>query len=521
MVPDIVVKPAAALPVAAEKGTIQPGADGHPVFGEALRAACSESDAQARPSSGHARDSRRCQGDASSPAWWACARPVAKDSATAVDDPQVAEIDETPFDAPINGTTDAAPTEDDGSSAIDSGGALLAIGSQPIVEAQAAAPVLDAGIEIGASEDPGITTASESGGEAFTAEDVVSDSLPQATRSKLPAPSDVEADSARAADATDADRATEVAQSDASADVDRSVDERVETDAAHSAEASPQTTATRKVLDQPSLSSARQPDHKGSGEAAKPTVATETSVAAASSPTSQPSEVGSQTLPPAAAGEGAEPLQATTRDSSPMPADTGRSVLPDSSGSEAGQRQSEHGRSQQDQPELGWRPYVSPQSLAGRTTALSAPGLALLQGSDGILALMPAGAVPSLAQQARIPGDNLDELVQTMRVMVRGKVSEATVRLRPEHLGDVSVAVRVDGKVVTATVIAESAGVREWLQQHEETLRAGLQQQGLTLDRLIVQREARQEQREQPHPEARKSRARRGPGPQPRFEVTA
>jgi flagellar hook-length control protein FliK len=150
-------------------------------------------------------------------------------------------------------------------------------------------------------------------------------------------------------------------------------------------------------------------------------------------------------------------------------------------------------------------------------TALFAPGLALLQGSDGILSLMPAGDAPSLAMPARIPGENLDELVQTMRVMVRGNLSEATVRLRPEHLGDVSVSVRVDGKVVTATVIADSAGVREWLQQHEEALRAGLQQQGLTLDRLVVQREARQERREQPHPEARRSRPRRGQGSPPRF----
>ena len=108
-----------------------------------------------------------------------------------------------------------------------------------------------------------------------------------------------------------------------------------------------------------------------------------------------------------------------------------------------------------------------------------------------------------------------------MRVMVRGNVSEATLRLRPEHLGDVSVVVRVDGRVVTATVIAESAGVREWLQLHEEALRTGLQQQGLTLDRLVVQREARQERREQPHPDARRSRPRRGQDPQPRFEVSA
>jgi len=522
MVPDIIVKAFAAGPVAADKGTVPPAADGHPIFGEALRAACSESDAPVRPSSGRPRDARRGQGDASAAAWWACPRSAAAGSTTAVGDAEAAGVDQAPFVVPGNEATDAAPADDDGSSATDLAAALPAIEGQPIVEAQAARAVPEAGVETGDWEGPGVTTSCASDGEASTAEDVGADSQPQAAPSMPPVPSAVEADSAQASDATAIDRTTGVPQARAGADVNRPVEERIEADvqSMQSDESGDRSTAPRKMLDVPASSSAHQPvDARGGAEAPKTTVPTETSVAVTSSGTSLASEAGSQTLPLAAAAEGAESAPAAARESLPTPADAGHSVSPQSPGGGAGERQAEHGRSDQDQQEHLWRPYVSPYGLAGKTPALFAPGLALLQGSDGILTLMPAA--PALAQPAAIPAENLDQLVQTMRVMVRGNVSEATLRLRPEHLGDVSVVVRVDGRVVTATVIAESAGVREWLQLHEEALRTGLQQQGLTLDRLVVQREARQERREQPHPDARRSRPRRGQDPQPRFEVSA
>ena len=82
---------------------------------------------------------------------------------------------------------------------------------------------------------------------------------------------------------------------------------------------------------------------------------------------------------------------------------------------------------------------------------------------------------------------------------------EATVRLRPEYLGEVTIQLRVDGSGVSAIVRAESAGVRQWLQSQEQSIRGGLAEHGLELSRFVVdpddrqqtQRDAQQEAEEQ------------------------
>ena len=151
------------------------------------------------------------------------------------------------------------------------------------------------------------------------------------------------------------------------------------------------------------------------------------------------------------------------------------------------------------------------------------PAVAVIHASDGTFRLGPlSGAAPpaplASSLNAREQVENIDRLVQAMRVIVRDGISEATVRLRPEHLGEVSIAVRVEGRTVSATVHAESAEVREWLHLQEDTLRSALQGQGLSLERLVVQRDGRQDRREPP-PEQRRFRARRDESSTERFEV--
>jgi flagellar hook-length control protein FliK len=127
-----------------------------------------------------------------------------------------------------------------------------------------------------------------------------------------------------------------------------------------------------------------------------------------------------------------------------------------------------------------------------------------------------AGALSSDEQIA-----NIQQLVQTMRVMSRETVSTATLRLRPEHLGEVTIDVRVDGKSVSAIIHSESASVREWMQGQESTLRNGLSEHGLHLLKLQVERDGRQEQREgQQQPERRRPRARQHDTAQGTFEIT-
>jgi flagellar hook-length control protein FliK len=107
-----------------------------------------------------------------------------------------------------------------------------------------------------------------------------------------------------------------------------------------------------------------------------------------------------------------------------------------------------------------------------------------------------------------------------MRVFTRDGVSEATVYLRPDHLGPVRIVIRVEGKSVVATVHAESASVREWLESQEGALRAGLSEQGLDLDRLVVHRDPRHQHREPP-PDPPRLRPRRDTSTEERFVVSA
>lgn len=159
------------------------------------------------------------------------------------------------------------------------------------------------------------------------------------------------------------------------------------------------------------------------------------------------------------------------------------------------------------------------------TRSAAAALLTLVAGPDGALRLTPAAmaapVLPPLLQQDHTA--NIEQLVQTMRVMVKDQVTEATVHLRPQHFGEVSIQVRMDGKSVSAIIHTESSQVRDWMLGQEGTLRNGLSEQGLHLDRLVVQRDGRQDRRDhtQQQPERRRQRQRQQSDPQQTFELSA
>jgi len=96
------------------------------------------------------------------------------------------------------------------------------------------------------------------------------------------------------------------------------------------------------------------------------------------------------------------------------------------------------------------------------------------------------------------------QLVQSIRVQWSGGAGEARVRLRPEHLGEVVAIIKVEQGAVTATLQAERPDVRRWLEAHTQTLREGLVEHGLKLDRLVVLTEpARGDTRDDPQGRAR------------------
>ncbi len=98
------------------------------------------------------------------------------------------------------------------------------------------------------------------------------------------------------------------------------------------------------------------------------------------------------------------------------------------------------------------------------------------------------------------------QLIQTLRMQFKDGIGDAVLHLRPEHLGEVTVALRVDHGVVSATVQAEEPAVRQWLASQESALREGLSQHGLDLGSLVVEPDGQRER--EGHEEEAQSRRR-------------
>jgi hypothetical protein len=96
-----------------------------------------------------------------------------------------------------------------------------------------------------------------------------------------------------------------------------------------------------------------------------------------------------------------------------------------------------------------------------------------------------ASAVTSAPEEAPAPR-NLDQIVQSIRLVWARGVGEAQIRLEPERFGDLSVSIRVEQGQVIARLQSDAPAVREWLQGNQAALRLGLADHQLTLDRLEV-----------------------------------
>src|SRR5207247_6682121 len=93
---------------------------------------------------------------------------------------------------------------------------------------------------------------------------------------------------------------------------------------------------------------------------------------------------------------------------------------------------------------------------------------------------------------------NVSRMIESMRVQIKDGIQEATVHLKPEHLGEVTISVRVERGVVSAIVHTATPAVQQWLEAQEGKLRSGLLAQVLHLERFYVHRDGSQERREQP-----------------------
>jgi flagellar hook-length control protein FliK len=113
---------------------------------------------------------------------------------------------------------------------------------------------------------------------------------------------------------------------------------------------------------------------------------------------------------------------------------------------------------------------------------------------DEVIAL--AASEPRRAHAAASP-DVPGQIVRAIAMHWRQGVGEARVHLHPEHLGEVTVALRVEQGSVVAHVRAESAAAVELIRTRQQELHSALEEQGLNLDRLVIDLDT-DERRERP-----------------------
>ncbi len=138
--------------------------------------------------------------------------------------------------------------------------------------------------------------------------------------------------------------------------------------------------------------------------------------------------------------------------------------------------------------------------------------------SDVVAAPLTPRAAAAMPADADL--DN-EQIVRAMRLSWRGTTGEAQLRLKPDHLGAVTVNVRVEHGQVTTQVRAETAAAQAWIESHQQDLRRALQEQGLTVAQFTVTRDPEERsRRQQPQSESAPApRARRKDADAPHFEI--
>lgn len=138
-------------------------------------------------------------------------------------------------------------------------------------------------------------------------------------------------------------------------------------------------------------------------------------------------------------------------------------------------------------------------------------------GQQASIGLAPPVADPAAAREGTVA----EQLVRAIRIQVRDGIGEAKLSLRPDHMGEVSVQLKVDKGSVSATLVVARADVRAQIEGQGSALRAGLEAQGLHLEELVVREDG--ERRKDQGQEARREQPRkRRPRPgDPLFDLDA
>src|SRR5262249_37315409 len=87
-------------------------------------------------------------------------------------------------------------------------------------------------------------------------------------------------------------------------------------------------------------------------------------------------------------------------------------------------------------------------------------------------------AAPAVIADKTEAGTVADQIIKAIRIQVRDGIGEVRLRLQPEHLGEVQIALKIDRDKVSAVLQVERPEVRAQIESQGQTLRAGLAAQG-------------------------------------------
>jgi flagellar hook-length control protein FliK len=191
--------------------------------------------------------------------------------------------------------------------------------------------------------------------------------------------------------------------------------------------------------------------------------------------------------------------------------------------------------------QFGPRGDASRDEASGRPAVVSVTGVraeAAIQAFNS-LSVEPARQVDATVDVAPNPvaesgapvatpqesAQNVQSMVRAMRLHFTDGGGEARLQLNPEHLGQVTLTVKVEQGRVAAHIQAETADASRWIETHQSTLRSALEDQGLDVKELVVTTDPdgrRQREPSQPDQQPRaRSQRRTADGQTPKFEVLA
>jgi flagellar hook-length control protein FliK len=126
-----------------------------------------------------------------------------------------------------------------------------------------------------------------------------------------------------------------------------------------------------------------------------------------------------------------------------------------------------------------------------------------------------------VAPTAQEDAHNVQTLVRSLKMQFHEGGGEARLRLDPEHLGPVTLTVKVEQGRVSAHVQTETADAGRWIESRQQELRSSLREQGLDVKDFVVSTDPDgRRERERPQETSKpRARQRQANGTTPRFEV--